>query len=509
MTTKTPQAPAASIGWQAPRWERRLHDRRVRGKTCLSITEDELGNAAGTAVHAALHGLVEDVADAPDLEDCIDAAHDVTVQLGRGLYSRLYNIDAQPESGGAGWAQAVLKEIQGSRDIDDLATSVGMDPDMAAIATASIVKAMAEVVPEIIEQMAEQGQDPTEDPNGGDGDEDGDQQGGGGQGQGDGQGSGSRLPQLSSQARKALAEAVRQAQGEVSDARAGLAGILPGLGSVPAAHEQVDAERLALAEKLLNDKSLQKVLRLAGRITRIAERVRWQSVDNVPESVVDVETGGDIEKLLPTELMNLADPELELLAFSRLLDRSCLQYKMSGKERLGRGSIVMLLDTSGSMMDHISTYTRLELAAGLGIASVRSAAMQRRRVVVATFDTRIRSSVVVEAGDMKGAKEAILQLATITVGGGTSFDAPLNWALDNGAEEARADLVMVTDGMAYANDGTIARLEASKATGLRCFGIIAGSGGFDGTISELCDDVVTIDRSNENDVASVVGGLGV
>ena len=59
-----------------------------------------------------------------------------------------------------------------------------------------------------------------------------------------------------------------------------------------------------------------------------------------------MELGNDLGRLLPVELVKLRHPRLHGLAMRDLLERKAMQYALTGKERLGKGPLVLLLDRS-------------------------------------------------------------------------------------------------------------------------------------------------------------------
>jgi hypothetical protein len=88
---------------------------------------------------------------------------------------------------------------------------------------------------------------------------------------------------------------------------------------------------------------------LAGRFTRIAQQKRRTKVKHGAEEICDVELGNDLGRLLPVELVKLRHPRLHALALRDLLERKAMQYALTGKEKMGKGPLVLLLDRSGSM----------------------------------------------------------------------------------------------------------------------------------------------------------------
>lgn len=476
-----------AIGWQGDAFTAACHDARA-------WTGGELGTVEARVGRAALGG--EEAAELAD-DDARSGADRAAAAVGRGLFARLFaGADAAP-AGGPAWAQAVAGALAGPA-LDGLAEQTRGDGDMAALAGALLLSAVEEQIPGILEALAEAGIEPDEDPADlvdGDGEPvDGD-----------------LVRDVLAEAGEGLAAAVAAAAdaatAAVGEARVALNGVLPGLGSRPPEFGAEDPGRMRLVERLRADRRLQQVLRVAGRIHRIADRVRQQRTAEVRSEVVDLEQGGDVAQILASQLVGLVEPDLELLTLAGIADRSLLQYRLEGQERIGRGPIVALLDVSGSMEAKMADgLDRIGWAAAIGIATVRAGVEQRRDVAVATFDDVVTASWRVRSGDLAGAQAAVLALAGIRPGAGTSFNGPINWALDAGAERDRADLVLVTDGEANASDHVVQRLEAARGRGLRLWGILVGAEARPGTVDAIADGVARCGLGGDD--AELIGALG-
>lgn len=474
-----PDATAPGLGWVPTLWHRLLHDRR----NVTGILADANG---------ALDTLLRDDL----LKDKDPIVHPNAVgDLSRGLYAHLYNEpDAQPE--GPAWVRAAVKSINDTPEVDSIRQSVRSDPDMTAIATASMIRAITEKLPELMQALEDAGVDPeSTDDTAGEDDE-------------DGEGMAMAIEDAAGKMQRAIRHAVTDAVGDVAEAREVLNGILPGMGGAPPVAEQEDPRRLALVERALKDDRLRRVLQIAGRIQRISDRVRMTRSDTSREEVIDIERGADIGRILPSELAGLRHPTLRKLVKKGLADRSLLQYRLSGHEPLGRGPIVVCLDVSSSMFATMPGGLRLiDWASAIGIASVRTAVLQKRPVRVVLFNDYTGQSWVLDGRtDRRAAEKAILDLTGIRASGGTNFDAPLNWGLDNGAEQDRADLILVTDGYANIRPETMTRIEAAKTRGVRVWGIQLTGAADVGALESVCDGIAIV--TDEKTAAERIGGLG-
>ena len=198
----------------------------------------------------------------------------------------------------------------------------------------------------------------------------------------------------------------------------------------------------------MND--VQRVAKLAGRMYAAMRGAKSSRVAGLPEEVYDVEQGDNLGRLLPSEMVQLFDPELEIPTFQRLVERQTLQYAMRGEGEAGKGPLVLALDESGSM--HAQ---RREWSKAAAVALMRVAFEEKREVAVVHYST---STVVrqIKPGDSKGVVDMIRHF----LDGGTAIGRALAVSVETVREMAKrgqhgADIVLVTDGIdgdTYAQD---------------------------------------------------------
>lgn len=481
--------------YDVSRWERFLYEKRaeiVGG--ALSNAEREVRNAQ---IGAALRTRDAETVN----EEEVERERAVSTFAGE-VFSRLYGNPARREQAeGPGWigrAHEIVDAI--GADFETLREQVSGDPDFAALATSRI---LAEIAPRLADVVEEEHAR----------EERGEEAGAGGR---------SGLPGADDRLRSALRRAVATASDEVAEGKAALAGIAPGLEAAPAAHEQADTRRMALAERLRSDARLREIVRRAGRIQRIAARPDTRRRTDGREEVVDVERGGDLARLLPSELARIAHPKLRLLALRGVVERTAMQYRMVGTEPEGRGPIVLLLDESGSMNSRGGDPHAW--ARAVGIATLAAGAKQKREVTVVGFNGGItsvyrlrkdgtavrlstRSPEQVEA-EIGGIAEVVLAVASTGASGGTSFDTVLRYALASGVRSTRADLVFVTDDECSVSPEILAEIAAArKSSGLRVYGLTINGGKVAGAAAAICDEVTSLDAPDPATVAARAGGL--
>jgi uncharacterized protein with von Willebrand factor type A (vWA) domain len=96
--------------------------------------------------------------------------------------------------------------------------------------------------------------------------------------------------------------------------------------------------------------ALLRICSLAGKFKQLAQGLHKARSKNGFEEVVGLESGGDISRLIPSELMRLGIPELELDFLRRFAERQCLCREFESTEKVGLGPIVIVVDESGSLV---------------------------------------------------------------------------------------------------------------------------------------------------------------
>ena len=144
---------------------------------------------------------------------------------------------------------------------------------------------------------------------------------------------------------RAVGRAVTEARKEVDE----LKGATAALGLGPGQPGSNDPRAIAaLFQRVRNDPALRKISELAGRFRRVAQSKQRQKVSHGLDDVVGVEPGGDVGRLLPSELVKLAVPELELDTLRRIVDHQALCREHHAVEPVGKGPILIVADESGA-----------------------------------------------------------------------------------------------------------------------------------------------------------------
>ncbi|CAB4155133.1 hypothetical protein UFOVP650_84 [uncultured Caudovirales phage] len=220
---------------------------------------------------------------------------------------------------------------------------------------------------------------------------------------------------------------------------------LSAAGTGSGASQIVGATPHQIREALAKNAQLRRIAQIAGRMRIASKQARKTKVNYVPEQIVDVTVGAEISRLLPTELLKLADVTTEVLLFKRLQEHQAMQYEMEGREACDKGPMGILVDASGSMHGR-----RYEWAMGVTLALVEQAMKDRRPFFFFSFDSSPNKAVVVrKPGQLTLPMLEEMLLGSFTNGGTSILRALLKAGEMVGelsGDWSRADLVLVSDG---------------------------------------------------------------
>lgn len=197
-------------------------------------------------------------------------------------------------------------------------------------------------------------------------------------------------------------------------------------------------EQFALADYLRTNYKMRRIAEWAGRFKAIAQS-KQKSISKESISRSGVTNGNDIDRILPNEMLNLSNPATKLDFLKRFAEGQTLQYATKGKQTLGKGSIILCLDQSGSM-EQLD-----EQSKGFALALMSIAKRQKRDFALITFDTRTKTKQYPK-GNISTSQ--MVDLCEHFMGGGTEFFRPLSESLKliRGSRFKNADIIFVTDG---------------------------------------------------------------
>lgn len=298
--------------------------------------------------------------------------------------------------------------------------------------------------------------------------------------------------------------ALQQAANDIQE----LDDLRKGVGIDDAEWKMMDpTERLKVAERL-NTPRMKAIADMVGRMKRFAMSKQATKIIDAPHEIFDVEMGNDIRRVLRSEFAFLGHPETKILFYKRFIDRELLQYKERGHEDVGKGPMIVCIDNSGSMSGAPENWAK-----GVAEAMRRVCAEQRRDFYAMYFETN-RHRERFEFPQGQGPFEKVLTFLSVSAGGGTEFDGVLDEAIQRcetmfeNEGKGKADIVFITDGEAYLDDGWIERFnEKRDKIGARVFGIYISAydssrGSATRLLEKVCQTVVPVKALEVNDDAS-------
>ncbi|MCV3264774.1 VWA domain-containing protein [Vibrio harveyi] len=224
----------------------------------------------------------------------------------------------------------------------------------------------------------------------------------------------------------------------------------------------------------------------------------------VPMETKGITRSDSISRMLPQEASLLTNPVLKKLWHAKRAEHALLSYSVEGTEVLeteelieqesisekqgnkrnkNRGPMVICLDTSGSMKglpENIAKATVLEC--------LKVAYKEKRRCYVYLFGSQKEVSELDLTLDASGFND-LLNFLTMSFGGGTDAEGPLNKALEkcDSEEWHKADVLLVSDGEFPVTSGLSRKISNRREKqGLQVHGIQIGNSHYT-SMSTICD----------------------
>ncbi len=254
-------------------------------------------------------------------------------------------------------------------------------------------------------------------------------------------------------------------------------------------------EKLLIAQQVGRSPKLQQIAAVCGRFTRIALQQQKTRVKHPPDEITSITAGSEIERLLPSEIALLADPDLEDLFYLRFAERGLMQYDLIGHEPEGQGPIIIAIDESGSMTTDYGGMTGEVWSKAVMLALLSIARLQKRDLAVIHFsgpdDLRLD---LFPKGEATPAQ--VIACASFFYNGGTVFEPWMAKALDlvDGSQFEKADVICVSDGISDVSMEAQAEWTKRRAErGMRAYGVLIGSNQGEALLDEISDAVFRLD----------------
>jgi uncharacterized protein with von Willebrand factor type A (vWA) domain len=270
---------------------------------------------------------------------------------------------------------------------------------------------------------------------------------------------------------------------ELRDATAAL-GLGPG---APGSNDP--ATIAALYRRVRADRGLRTICELAGRFRRVAQSKQRQKVAHGLDDVVGIEPGGDVGRLLPSELTRLVVPELELDTLRRIVERQALCREHHTVEPVGKGPILCVVDESGSMEGH-----RAHTAKALALALAWVARSQRRWCGLVAYSGGSGERLLA-LPPARWDERALCEWLSAFIGGGSDLDVPIRELprvyRQIGAPTGVTDLVILTDARCrIPADVRDPFLSWRRSARVRAVALVLNSA--PGELAAVCDECHTV-----------------
>ncbi len=313
-------------------------------------------------------------------------------------------------------------------------------------------------------------------------------------------------------AAKDVRQAIRLAQGAGQDKADKLVTILNGWGLEPGDLKQVQnlGERLNLAKKLMTPYHMEKLAEFIGRMRSLARAKQRHKLDHARDEVHSVETGSDLDRVLPDELAALRHPLLKLDFDRKMVEDGLMQYELTGKEKAGRGPIVALIDRSGSMKDLAGGQSREDWAIGVALALADTATRQKRACCIAFFDAVAHPEVTFDFKPGEKSPAKLAAIASVAPYGGTDYQPALALALERikGQTYKKADIMLVSDGCCDLPDDFLQDFNATKKRmDFGTYAVLIGTSDYYGTLRKWADRVWTVATGTDEVAGDILEGV--
>ena len=257
-------------------------------------------------------------------------------------------------------------------------------------------------------------------------------------------------------------------------------------------------------ERIRRSSKLHKLTDLVGKFKESAIVEQKKKAKHGAVEIKGVTTGDKIQDTLPSDRMNLCNDITKGDFYRRMSEHGLLQYSKESNKQKNKGPIIVCVDTSGSMQGDEEIWSK---ALTIGILEV--AQMQKRDFACIIYSSHADKPIVIKKDEI--APQKIIDCAERFHNGGTTFEAPLNEALEliKDSRFSAADIVFITDGDCYVSDNFSRKFKQIKEDkDFRTLGVLVNMGHghvSDSSLKEFCDSITLVsDIADLNDGNSEV-----
>lgn len=203
-------------------------------------------------------------------------------------------------------------------------------------------------------------------------------------------------PKLFNDMLEELQQAVQKALDDVSDVRDFLQAW--GMEEGNAANRITYEHKKRALQRLRKSKKIKELTELVGRMKKLAINEQKQKAPEGAEAIKSVVTGNDIVAVLPSEKAQLASKNRNLRRnfYRKYYQKELLQYDMDVYESMGRGPMIVCVDTSGSMEGERENWSK-----AVALALLEIATNQKRNYACLHYDSRVQHVWEIPYGELK------------------------------------------------------------------------------------------------------------
>lgn len=299
-----------------------------------------------------------------------------------------------------------------------------------------------------------------------------------------------------SAASQALAGATEEVD-EMRDAEAAMGGMGAGNGAGGAKLPKEELRKRF--QRIRNSHTLARICQLAGRYRRMAAAMQRKKVLHGQDDIVGVTLGDNVSSLVPSELAQLADEDLELDAMRRIVEACAMVRDHRGVEKVAKGPIVVVVDESGSMDGE-----PICQAKAYALAMYWIARHQRRWCCLVGFSGSEEGNFLVIRPEEDKSVELMDWLEHF-FGGGTDMDVPLKelprrWH-EQGTPPGRTDIINITDAICRVPEKMGQQFNEWKARVDARYNIILVGESDGGPLKSVADRIWTADTIDVGEAA--------
>lgn len=212
---------------------------------------------------------------------------------------------------------------------------------------------------------------------------------------------------------------------------------------------KMDSKRvMSLMKKVNSSSTIKNIMKLAGKFRMVAQSKQRLKVGHGIDDTIGVVQGSDLSRLLPVELMKLADKDYGDDTLRRFIEGETQCWELRGVIPAGRGPIMVVVDESGSMEGE-----PIETAKALCMAMAWIARKQKRFIMFIAYSGRTGERVMhFPTGQWDD--ETMVDWLENFIGGGSDLDVPLvetpRYYDSMNAPKGKTDMLLITDAIVHA-----------------------------------------------------------